>query len=145
MLESINALRRDVCRNGSDRTVRLVADHIGKIEQEINERYIEMPKDADGKPIRVGDKLMNDHTEQVITVTQVAMSSDGWYVHTDHGILGLLEHLHHYEPPTVEAMLESALNTAAMLDSDSGYLPSAADITNIVNEIAPKLQLREEE
>ena len=147
MLESINALRREVCRNGSDRTVRLVADHIGKIEQEINERYIELPKDADGEQASIGNTVHDNENGYDFRIDGFMLwgNTTEWWAFQDQAVQQKLKNCSIVKPPTVEDVLESALNTAAMLDRDSGYWPSAADITNIVNEIAPKLQLKEVE
>lgn len=147
-MKSIDALRREVCRNGSDRTVMLVAGYIGKIEQEIKEHYIELPKDADGDVWRVGDLVVgevNPRNPKRIERMLWYGTDSGWQLETDSIIYPCPERPRHYHALNVEDVLEDALNKAANLDRKEGYWPSAADITNIVNEIAPKLQLREAE
>ena len=61
-LESIEKLRRCVSENvpGVRGLVCGIAD---EIEAEIAERYMELPLDADGVPIHVGDEMMQNGKE----------------------------------------------------------------------------------
>lgn len=159
MLESIERLKKYVAANTDESYVltsyppqyrvvcsTMINDLIDAVEREveeqIEERYVELPKDADGETIRIGDVMeCNGKKLKVMALseTQAFFFDDGEIA--NYGV----KIIRHYKPPTVEDVLEEALNRAANLDRKEGYWPSAADITNIVNEIAPKLQLREAE
>lgn len=152
-MNSIEKLRNELDARCKDGLVPLsqtreLWSFIDEIKREVEERYVELPTDADGAPIHIGDKITEGGYSAVHTVKRMNFfSEDGWSIHTDIGFIEQPENavIHHYQPPTVEDVLEKALNKAASLDRNEGYWPSAADITNIVNEIAPKLQLREED
>ena len=143
MLKSINALRREVCRNGSDGTVRLVADHIGKIEQEIKECYIELPRDKSGVPIHIGDKVRTKlgSTYTVARITREDYEgTTTWYIEdfASHYSLGS-EDLTICKPPTVEDVLREF---ALEIDPSADVEVSGA---NIIAEYAKRLQLLEGE
>lgn len=118
------------------------------IEREVLERYIEAPTDKDGELVRVCHVLQDERLGggwcEPFEVHHLRIGLEGWEAYDEYGC-GHIVRLCRHKPPTVEDVLEKALNKAASLDRPEGYWPSAADITNILNEIAPKLQLREED
>ena len=71
----------------------------------MNNCYIELPKDADGVPWSVGDR-----DEDGNVVTQLRLSSDGWYAITDGLSAFHPEQLRHYHAPTVEDVLREFAN-----------------------------------
>ena len=97
-LESIEKLRNRV-----NPMMPLNAEIIAReIEREIAEKYMELPVDADGVTIRVGDELENG--EYRLKVTD--MSWDGHYWHVYHGSIAFaLCDCTHVKPRTVEDVL----------------------------------------
>lgn len=143
-MKTIDELRGFLSKSPSAVYPDEVLRFVDAIERELKERYIEAPVDADGVPIHLYDHLKVDGGRGVYIVGNMTCCTDGWIIGTKRGQIGRPEEdAHHYEPPTVEDVLEKALNRAAMLDREEGYWPSAADITNMVNELAPKLRLKE--
>ena len=159
-MKAINVLRGFLSESPSAVYPDEVFEYVDAIERELEEEYVPLPNDEDGVPIHIGDEMegVNKYDSlkkamgKVITVsfesdgiTDVAIQvwgSDGksWHrVYLDPNA----NIYRHYHEPTVEDVLEKALNKAAMLDREEGYWPSAADITNFVNELAPKLRLKE--
>lgn len=118
------------------------------IEREVEECYALLPKDARGEYVHVGDEMecrgCGREWFDPFVVVGMEVSADGWVAYAPDGG-GHYPTLLRHKRPTVEEMLEDALNRAAHLDREEGYWPSAADITNIVNEVAPMLRLKEEE
>lgn len=109
--------------------------------------WIRIPKDVDGEYIHIGDVMDSkvDHLfdGKPFMVRAMVLCEDGWEAADSRfGNRYKPDSLHHHKP-TVEDVLEKALSEAAMLDRPEGYWPSAADITNIVNSLAAKLQLKE--
>lgn len=165
-MESMDRLKKYV-RANTDRTVLLtkypeqygvccstvINDLIDAVEREVEEGYVELPKDADGIPVHINDEMESEYSpDRVFIVKRLKYSEkNGWMIggaiREDLSEYGLYDcrNCHHYKPPTTEDVLEKALNKAAMLDRKEGYWPSAADITNIINEFSPRLQLREED
>ena len=58
-LKSIEKLRDTVTTFAAQCDVGWMLNGLDQIESEIAERYMELPVDADGVPIRVGDELYN--------------------------------------------------------------------------------------
>ena len=147
MIKSLDELRgmRGNYATYEDLVMRC-CDIADAIEREVEERYIERPVDAEGMVIATSDNMVDQNGERFI-VSSIELLAIGEWIVYGNGKLGseLAKLCHHYKPSTVEGVLEKALKRAANLDRKEGYWPSAADITNIVNEIAPKLQLREAE
>lgn len=81
MLESIEKLRewRNVPANGywADEII----EHADAIEREVSERYMLVPVDADGVPIRVGDELQDANGVKVIAE---CVGSDGFCANGAH-------------------------------------------------------------
>ena len=81
-----------------------VLEFVNEIEQEIAERYIELPVDADGVPIHIGDELFNKNKPtDTYKVTAIA---DNGYLRIYHDTA----HIHssqcrHVKPRTIEDVL----------------------------------------
>ena len=145
-MKTIDELRGFLSKSPSVVYPDEVLGYVDAIERELEERYVALPKDADGETIHIGDRVENNER-----VARITLTDDSWepsvYIEKLPNVLHeyFCNEVSHYHEPTVKDVLEKALNEAAMLDRNEGYWPSAADITNLVNELAPKLQLREEE
>ena len=81
------------------------ADRYSELRNKMNNCYIELPKDADGVPWSVGDR-----DEDGNVVTQLRLSSDGWYAITDGLSAFHPEQRRHYHAPTVEDVLREFAN-----------------------------------
>ena len=81
--------------------------YIDEIEREIAERYMELPVDADGVPIRVGDEVFIDPVSK--TVYEVEAVGDGFVVFD-----GMFERssndCRHVTPRTIEDVLRDCCN-----------------------------------
>lgn len=148
-MESVDKLRKlgktfaHACRGYGPR--EQIEDIADAIEAEVAERYMKLPVDGDGIPVHVGDVLYGAGGEsyEADAVDKEGMlyfdREDGRSEYEYKGTSGL----RHRRPPTVEGVLEKALNEAAMLDRKEGYWQSAADVTNIVDKYVNKLRLAE--
>lgn len=113
-----------------------------RIDAELAERYVELPLDADGEPIHVGERVQligNDPS----TVSHMSLADDGWrvYVKYDGGIgtgSGEPKRIRHYHAPAVEDVLRDMLDS---LDLDP---TSHVDAGAVVAEYAAKLRLAKE-
>jgi len=99
---------------------RKIAD---EIEAEIAERYMQLPVDADGVPIRVGDvvefgenrnqgivKALNEHMVIAIHV------DDGYTNYAKYGLLWNADACRHVKPRTVEDVLMDVMSDFADAD-----------------------------
>ena len=101
-----------------------------RIDAALAERYVELPKDADGVPIRVGD-VMRDGT-----VTCIRDAGKGWEIVLDYwGSHQPCDVTHHHEP-TVEDVLQKLLEQAV------GYSDAHTTVAlYAIAEYAAKLRL----
>ena len=160
-LDELRRLFSDYCEEESVcKQYRNCREHylalIDAAEREVAEHYVELPVDAEGEYIHIGDVMewvRYEGSDKTI-VRKVSGVGDGVFFDgvffawsDEQGRYAQYEAkaYRHYHAPTVEDVLEQALNEAAMLDRPEGYWPSAADITNIVNSLVAKLQLKEDE
>lgn len=103
--------------------------------------YMPIPVGADGELVRVGDEmtLQQNVFERPSVVQSLTWDGEDWYFKCFDGFFNVAG-FSHYHKPTFVKVLEEALNRAAELDQADGYCPSAADITNIVEEYGPLLR-----
>lgn len=123
MMESIEKLRDkirlDVNNPWSDLKGDLLA-MVDKIEVELAERYMELPLDADGVPIHVGDE-MQYHGGKPFTVCAVAPCVIHIWAAAKLGERATTydhrpDRCTHYKPRTIEDVLQSAGVSVAAID-----------------------------
>ena len=79
-------------------------------EQENRDGWVELPKDADGVPIRVGDTVEYvDDTLAPRNVTSINLAGDGWWVYIN-GLGCRPDRYRHVTPDTWERIIEDALD-----------------------------------
>lgn len=117
-------------------------DVLHAIEAEIAERFMELPVDADGVPIRVGDVMTLRHGKscEVVAVgeTQFTGKKSGYENCVCHANLH-----HHVKPRTVESLVSdfadevwnTALDPVGMTYSDSGLRESEARLRAEIREL----------
>lgn len=83
-----------------------------EIEREIAERYMELPVDADGEVIRVGDTLSSDVYDNDFEVRGwlLGKSNDRWYVLTSLDNMIAVDTCRHVKPRTLEDVLRDCCN-----------------------------------
>ena len=153
-MESIERLRKDadMCTQmaGTENkfeTVWIVKDALLKdidaIEREVEERYIELPKDESGDVWHVGDLVVgevNPNNQKRVERMLWYGPDSGWQLETDSIIYPCPERLRHYHAPTVEDVLNE-LCTKAFHSREIGANVSYKDV---IAEYAAKLQLKED-
>lgn len=147
MLKSVSKLRllvdetRDAYLRGAANYIIELDGIAERIEQGVSERYMELPLDADGVPIRVGDVMEFSAFEIEKPVTRMVDGIGQGVFFAWCGERGYQQHeakryRHHHEP-TVEDVLWDMLDS---LDLDP---TSHVDTGAVVAEYAQRLQLRE--
>ena len=123
---------------------RAVLATVEKIEKEVAERYMELPLDADGVPIRVGDVMEFSAFEIEKPVTRMVDGIGQGVFFAWCGERGYQQHeakryRHHHEP-TVEDVLQKLLEQAV------GYSDAHTTVAlDAIAEYAAKLTLRGDE
>ena len=110
-LESLDRLRDCTWIGGGK-----VNEYLDEIEREIAERFMELPVDADGLPIHVGDQLNWKYEEEKHVVCAVAPGRVHHWVHGN-GKRSTVDcpptECTHYKPRTVEDVLTDFGNEIA--------------------------------
>lgn len=117
MLESIGNLR-NIAYGYAPNIWRQVNMACDEIEQEIAERYIELPVDADGVPIHEGDviQFVNEQGGTGAKVEVCAISKHYAYYGEDYAYYGEGKHFYkasmcrHVKPRTLEDVLKELAN-----------------------------------
>lgn len=96
-----------------------VNEYLDEIEREIAERYMALPVDADGVPIRAGDKL--EYASGGWTFTADSLEIDRWGAHVRSNGQSRVQcaNCRHVKPRTIEDILASFLT--AVGDDDPHY------------------------
>lgn len=119
-----------------------------EIEREIADKYTELPVDADGVPIRVGEDVVrtNDHL-QPETVRVIGVNGGSvFFKHEGRVKQNVAHNLHHVKPRTLESVLADLANevweascTCQTTWSDSGLdgieKKYAAEIRAMLGEV----------
>ena len=120
---------------------------------ELTEReYVELPKDADGVPIRVGDKVQFRHDAPTLVTLMRIVKKRGdepsWDFFGENGGCygsGTLSELRHYHEPTVEDVLRELLREVIPDDYFIKGKDKAIDALDLtIAEYAKRLQLKED-
>ena len=124
-------------------------DGMDECRMDVAEGMVELPLDADGVPIHVGDVVTMDlawggkSKPLVADRMELSRGKDGelWCIalDTDDACWNQPSLMHHYHPPTVEDVLREF---ADKLDEMKGYPP---DEDGVVSEYAAKLRLAGED
>lgn len=119
---------------------------LDEIEREMEEEYVELPKDANGEHIHIGDKLMGKYLtgNPVVECTRLTLTN-GWMV--GHGRQdGTASLFVHHKLPTVEDEIRSIVQLCFNI-KERGERWSVDDVmqSGNVSDVVAKLRLREEE
>ena len=156
-LESLKEMRKALKVCGCDpdecvlcevpRKVREIAD---AIQAEVDERYMPLPLDADGVPIRVGDRLYHNELGEIIC-NGITFYHNTWRVidemdfHGEHRIRHAME-CRHVKPRTVEDVTNDLANEVICILSSEDDLHISHEQNIAIYEAsakyAAKLQMR---
>lgn len=105
---------------------------IDEIEAEIAERYMELPVDADGVPIRAGDKL--EHASGGWTFTADSLEIDRWGAHVRANGQSRVQcaNCRHVKPRTLTDVLA---DFAADVENDSNTIETARKYAEEIREL----------
>lgn len=95
-------LKRRLCtETGEDGIADALGAIADEIEREVAERFMELPRDSEGVPIHVGDRLVSYDAETRIEVLAVAAD----YVVDENGCTSLARNCCHVKRRTLEEVL----------------------------------------
>ena len=112
---------------------KVVNEKADAIERELEKRYMLLPLDKDGVPIRVGDKVVSEYGEETRVI---AVSGREFVTISDQICLKSSKAFHH------DSDVSRVLREFAIACEDAG---NAGDAVNgLISEYAERLQLKEE-
>ena len=120
-----------------------IMEFADRIDAALEKRYVELPVDADGEPIHIGDELRDEwHEQNQGEVEWLMLDHHGWWLmfknNCERFYLHEFHEWHHHHAPTVEDMLRDyacRILMAGCIDEED----------ELVDEYAAKLQLRGDE
>ena len=120
-LESVEKLREQLRDTFNKESVSMLEDGhalmlaADEIEREVSERYMELPVDADGVPIHLGDELDNINKSERYKVTSIG---DNGYIriYSDTGWIHSSKCRHVKPDPVKELLCEFASDVSCMGD-----------------------------
>ena len=116
----------------SGRKIRTTKD-LYDIADLIDHEMVELPKDKDGRPIHVGDKL--DGYNETTVVKRLTLDDDGWFMTCENGFWFDFTAFTHHKP-TVEKVMQE------MLEKAVGYSDAHTTVAlNAIAEYSAKLRL----
>jgi hypothetical protein len=137
-MKAINVLRGFLSESPSAVYPDEVLGYVDAIERELEKEYVTLPKDADGVPIHIGDRVENNER-----VVRIVLTDESWepsvYVEKLPNVLHehFCHEISHYHAPTVEDVLRRFLGECESA-SALGYTDMPQDI---FDTYAAKLRL----
>lgn len=111
-MDSIEKLRKQLAMSMDTWFKRELVRIADEIEAELAERYMKLPVDADGVPIRPGDKLIDMDglvfEVEMLSQDDMRVFKDGSYDEVDN-----FEFFKHYKPRTIEDVLRDVVALCA--------------------------------
>lgn len=108
------------------------------IEREIAERYMELPTDADGVPIKVGDECWDNDTAERFEVSSIEWNGVCWSAWSVPDTRHIANKVLHHKPRTLEDVLKDMLT-----EKDETDLCSMGLISKYADEIRELLGVSE--
>lgn len=142
MLESLEKLRGFIddqfMENGKAWREGMAATY--EVQDEIDSRYMELPLDADGVPIRVGDVVVDYKTPRtVVAITQDSIVMNGYPCTGEQGYrFGIARNHKHHKPRTVEDVLRGFWHDS--MDADAFC---TIKIDDVIAKYAAELRMRD--
>lgn len=129
---------RAYVRGHSWKSLTAIAD---RIDAALRERYIELPMDADGVLIHIGDRMEHIELGYVLEVIAVGVVCFiAWNTHLNRYCQYDSKLFRHHHKPTIEDVLEEF---ASAYDRIGGEDEEHQKYLDLIAEYAAKLQLKE--
>lgn len=139
MAKKISDELREWCDDAySGKKIRTTKD-LYAIADLIDRDMVELPKDADGVPIHVGDTVYGCRSGMEMTISELRMTANGWSISTSSGYLtdAAVTHTRHDGLESIARDLEG-LSVDSMV-SDTNLLSSCAlDLAKRIRRLAER-------
>lgn len=105
----------------------------------IDDEMVELPKDADGVPIHVGDTVYGCRSGMKMTISELRMTTNGWFISTSRGYLtdAAVTHTRHDSLESIADELEE-LSESNRVNWTSDVSDRAAEFAHRIRKLAKK-------
>lgn len=105
------------------------------IADRIDAELVELPKDADGVPIHVGDTVYGCRSGMKMTISELRMTANGWSISTSRGYLTDAE-VTHTRPDSLERIADELDEMVDAADSADDRCEKLADLADRIRKLA---------
>lgn len=122
----------------SGRKIRTTKD-LYTLADRIDSELVELPKDADGKPIHVGDTVYGCRSGMKMAISELRMTTNGWSISTSRGYLTDAE-VTHERPDSWERIADELEEWREdnRVNGDSEIFDRAGDLADRIRRLADK-------
>lgn len=114
-----------------------VAMKLEGIADHIDAEMVELPRDADGVPIHVGDTVYGCRSGMKMTISELRMTANGWSISTSRGYLTDAE-LTHAQPDSWKLIADELEAWCDRVDVDGDACDKPRDIVERIRRLAKK-------
>lgn len=138
--EYAQSMRKQSVTPGHNPCADEVDDYLDEIEAEIAERYMELPLDAGGVPIRIGDKMLCLSDGWTFDADSIEIDKYGVYVRANGKSRIPTSNCAHHRPRTLEdVLIDLVMKTTDINVRDLGDdIPDALDA--LIGEYADEIR-----
>lgn len=112
-------------------------DVVTAIADRIDSEMVELPKDADGRPIHVGDTVYGCRSGMKMTISELRMTANGWSISTSRGYLTDAE-LTHTRHDSFERIADELEAWCDGTDVDGDACGKPRDLAKRIRKLAAK-------
>ena len=112
-------------------------DELRYLADRIDREMVELPKDADGVPIRMGDTVYGCRSGMKMTISQLRMTTDGWFISTSSGYLTDTT-VTHVIPESCERIADELDEMVDASGSADDRCEKLADLAERIRKLAAK-------
>ncbi len=114
-------------------------DVVTAIADRIDAEMVELPKDADGEPIHVGDTVYGCRSGMKMTISELRMTANGWSISTSRGYLTDAE-VTHTRPDSWKRIADEleGLSVDSMVGDTNLVSACAIDLAERIRKLAAK-------
>ncbi len=114
-------------------------DRLLALAGRIDAEMVELPKDADGEPIHVGDTVYGCRSGMKMTISELRMTANGWLISTNRGYLTDAE-VTHTRPDSLERIADEleGLSVDSMVGDIDLLSSCALDLAKRIRRLAKK-------
>lgn len=120
---------REWCKWCAERSA--ARDSLCKLADRVDREMVELPKDADGVPIHVGD-IVFGYASGIELIVNGMRLTDSWAVSTNHGLIPRTSEVAHERPDSLERIAD---DLEKWLDAPSADWDDFKEARNLVDRI----------